>query len=52
VGSFDAHIQSSVNARCLFKIVDLMKLLKSNTSIVAGAFRMMPALLSLYGDTG
>jgi hypothetical protein len=51
VGSVDIHIQSFVNARGLSKIIEVMQLLKSNTSIVAGAFRMMAALLSLYGDT-
>jgi hypothetical protein len=48
VGCVDEHIQSSVNARCLSKIIEAMQLLKSNTSIVAGAFRMMAALLSLF----
>jgi hypothetical protein len=51
VGCVDEHIQSSMNARCLSKIIEAMQLLKSNTSIVAGAFRMMAALLSLFGDT-
>jgi hypothetical protein len=38
MGSIDLHIQNSVNARYLFKIIEAMQLLKSNTSIVAVAF--------------